>query len=164
MHRSNRARWRRAVALAVIGPLALLSATAHAVKTSGGEFNTLYAGLGIKGYDPVAYFTDGAPILGHEEFTYEYGGVTWRFASQAHRDMFAGNPAKYRAAIRRLLFVGRRRSKPTVRCRPGQRVDRLRRQALPELQCRHQHDVQQESFGAHLEGQPQLARPQSVTT
>jgi YHS domain-containing protein len=95
MHHPNRARLRRALTLALIGPLALLSVTAHAVKTSGGEFNTLYAGIGIKGYDPVAYFTDGAPTVGNEEFTYEYGGVTWRFASQAHRDLFASNPAKY---------------------------------------------------------------------
>jgi hypothetical protein len=135
MHRSNRARWRRAVALAVIGPLALLSATAHAVKTSGGEFNTLYAGLGIKGYDPVAYFTDDAPILGHEEFTYEYGGCDVAICIAGAPRHVCRKSCEVRAAIRRLLFVGRRRSKPTVRCRPGQRVDRLRRQALPELQC-----------------------------
>lgn len=33
--------------------------------------------------------------MGKEQFTAEYGGVTWRFSSAQHRDMFTGNPQKY---------------------------------------------------------------------
>jgi len=73
----------------------VMSAPAFAVKHTGGEFNTLYAGLGAKGYDVVAYFTDGKPMVGTEQYEYPYGGVTWRFASKQHRALFAGNPAKY---------------------------------------------------------------------
>ena len=74
---------------------ALLSTPAFAVKTTGGEYNTLYAGLGAKGYDVVAYFTDGKPVQGLDRYENVYGGVTWRFASQQHRDLFAANPEKY---------------------------------------------------------------------
>ena len=86
----------------VAGTIALIAAAlltgaapAGAVKTTGHEYNTLYAGLGAKGYDVVAYFTDGKPTLGSEAFTHPYGGVTWRFASKEHRDLFAKAPAKY---------------------------------------------------------------------
>jgi len=52
-------------------------------------------GLAIRGYDPVAYFTDGKPIEGKAEFTYSYEGTDWRFASAANRDAFAADPARY---------------------------------------------------------------------
>lgn len=71
------------------------SAPSWAVKSTGGEFNTLYAGIGIKGYDAVGYFTDDKAIPGDANITTEYGGVTWRFASKEHRDLFVANPQKY---------------------------------------------------------------------
>jgi YHS domain-containing protein len=74
---------------------ALRAGNAHAVRRTGREFNTLYAGLGIKGYDPVAYFTDGVATPGRQEFMYEWGGVKWLFASREHRDAFSANPMKY---------------------------------------------------------------------
>jgi YHS domain-containing protein len=66
-----------------------------AVDKTGGNYNTLYAGLGAKGYDVVAYFTDGKPVPGKADFTQEYGGVTWQFASAEHRDAFKADPKKY---------------------------------------------------------------------
>lgn len=56
---------------------------------------TLLSGLAIKGYDPVAYFTDGKPVKGDKAFTFDWQGATWRFASAAHRDLFAKSPAQY---------------------------------------------------------------------
>jgi hypothetical protein len=53
------------------------------------------SGLGAKGYDVVAYFTDGKPTKGSPQFTHEHGGVKWQFASAEHRDMFKADPAKY---------------------------------------------------------------------
>lgn len=52
-------------------------------------------GAAIRGYDPVAYFTNGAPASGKAEFTHTYNGATFRFASAAHRELFAADPAKY---------------------------------------------------------------------
>ena len=49
----------------------------------------------IRGYDPVAYFTEGKPVKGKTEFTHQWKGATWRFASAANRDRFAAAPEKY---------------------------------------------------------------------
>lgn len=80
-----------ALALAVLSG----STAALAVKTTGGEYNTMYAGLGAKGYDVVAYFADGKPVQGSDRFTASYGGVKWQFASREHRDAFEASPARY---------------------------------------------------------------------
>jgi enamine deaminase RidA (YjgF/YER057c/UK114 family) len=51
--------------------------------------------LSISGYDPVAYFTDGKPVQGKSEIEYLWHKLRWRFASPAHRDLFAKNPDRY---------------------------------------------------------------------
>jgi len=56
-------------------------------------------GVAIGGYDTVAFHTDGKPTAGAAQFTSEYQGVNWRFASAANRDLFAANPAKYAPAF-----------------------------------------------------------------
>ncbi|MEO8276875.1 MAG: YHS domain-containing (seleno)protein [Thermoanaerobaculia bacterium] len=56
---------------------------------------TTFGGVAIDGYDPVAYFTDSKPVEGAKEFSFDWNGATWRFASAAHRDLFAMEPAKY---------------------------------------------------------------------
>jgi YHS domain-containing protein len=56
---------------------------------------TNWRGLALSGYDPVAYFSDGKPVQGSSEFSTEWMGATWRFASAAHRDAFRADPAKY---------------------------------------------------------------------
>ena len=52
-------------------------------------------GVALKGYDPVAYFTEGQPVKGQEELQHEWQGAKWLFASQEHRAMFLENPEKY---------------------------------------------------------------------
>lgn len=52
-------------------------------------------GVAIAGADPVAYFTEGAYVPGSAEFTHEWSGTTWQFASAENRDEFASNPAQY---------------------------------------------------------------------
>jgi enamine deaminase RidA (YjgF/YER057c/UK114 family) len=51
--------------------------------------------LSISGYDPVAYFTDGKPVQGKSEIEYQWHKLRWRFASPAHRDLFAKEPDRY---------------------------------------------------------------------
>ena len=41
----------------------------------------------IHGHDPVAYFKQGKPVPGSEEFTAVYKGATWRFTSAENRDL-----------------------------------------------------------------------------
>lgn len=55
-------------------------------------------GLAVHGHDVVAYFTDGAPTLGSDEFAHVYDNATYRFASQAHLDAFKADPARYAPA------------------------------------------------------------------
>ena len=49
----------------------------------------------IKGYDPVAYFTESKPVLGKKEFTYSWKDATWHFASEDNLEKFKANPEKY---------------------------------------------------------------------
>jgi YHS domain-containing protein len=52
-------------------------------------------GIAIKGYDPVAYFTDNKPVKGSKAHSFAYQGATYEFASAAHRKAFAADPEKY---------------------------------------------------------------------
>lgn len=47
------------------------------------------------GYDLVAYFSDNAAKKGKKEFTEEYNGVKYLFASIEHKNLFIANPEKY---------------------------------------------------------------------
>ena len=51
--------------------------------------------LSISGYDPVAYFTEGKPVPGKSEFEYTWHKLRWRFADNAHREMFSKEPDRY---------------------------------------------------------------------
>jgi YHS domain-containing protein len=57
--------------------------------------NVTTEGVAIKGYDPVAYFTDNRPVRGLPEFQYVWHGATWRFSSAAHREIFRQHPDRY---------------------------------------------------------------------
>jgi YHS domain-containing protein len=59
--------------------------------------NTDVSGLAVKGYDPVAYFTEAKPIKGKAEFEYQWQGVKWRFSSAQHLELFKATPDKYAA-------------------------------------------------------------------
>jgi hypothetical protein len=52
-------------------------------------------GIGLQGYDPVAFFTDGKPVLGNEKFHSSYHDVTYRFASAEHQAMLEKDSARY---------------------------------------------------------------------
>ena len=51
--------------------------------------------LSISGYDSVAYFTDGKPVQGKAEIEYLWHKLRWRFASDAHRELFVKDPERY---------------------------------------------------------------------
>lgn len=52
-------------------------------------------GLAVKGYDVVAYFTEGKPTEGNPAFEHKWQGATWRFASAETLEAFKANPEKY---------------------------------------------------------------------
>ncbi|RBP51453.1 YHS domain-containing (seleno)protein [Arenicella xantha] len=49
----------------------------------------------IRGYDSVAYFTQNKPVKGSTDFSYEYQGATWLFASEQNLEVFKQNPEQY---------------------------------------------------------------------
>lgn len=52
-------------------------------------------GKALKGYDPVAFFTDSKPVMGVESFSFSWKGATWMFANQSNMESFKSNPEKY---------------------------------------------------------------------
>lgn len=75
----------------VAGVVLVFSAAAKA-----GEVNTGYFGnVAIKGYDPVAYFTDSRARKGSDDIAYKWLGAEWHFSSDQHRALFSKQPVKY---------------------------------------------------------------------
>ena len=68
-------------------------------------------GLAIRGYDPVAFFTDGKPVKGKPEFPERFNGVLYYFASKEHQDLFKADPAKYEPAFGGYCAYGVSRNK-----------------------------------------------------
>ena len=58
------------------------------------EFNKTF-GRAIRGYDTVAYHTENRAVKGNSEFSYEWNGAEWHFASVENRDLFAADPDRY---------------------------------------------------------------------
>ena len=52
-------------------------------------------GVGLQGYDPVAYFTENRPVKGDPQFVSTYNRVRYQFASAADKSAFDANPSKY---------------------------------------------------------------------
>jgi hypothetical protein len=54
-----------------------------------------HTGLAIGGFDPVAYFTDGGPLQGRDQYEYRQAGVMWRFDNEGNRAAFINHPEVY---------------------------------------------------------------------
>jgi YHS domain-containing protein len=52
-------------------------------------------GVAIKGYDPVAYFTQNKALVGMDAYSFDWSGSQWKFSSQANLDSFRLTPQKY---------------------------------------------------------------------
>ena len=62
--------------------------------------------LGLKGYDPVAYFTIGKPTKGNAKFEDAFEDVRYHFASAKHLKMFRADPDKYAPRYTGLCAMG----------------------------------------------------------
>lgn len=57
--------------------------------------NRSSTGLALRGYDAVAYFSEGAAVEGRAEFQHEWNGARWLFKSAENRDAFARTPETF---------------------------------------------------------------------
>jgi YHS domain-containing protein len=88
---------KRAVRLWSLAALTVvsLSAGAGAVLADDSVNTGYFGGVAIKGYDPVAYFTDNKAVKGSEKYSYEWLGTPWHFANSKHQELFQSDPVKY---------------------------------------------------------------------
>jgi len=79
--------------------LITLVASAIILYTSSGmafeEVNTTFFGVAIKGYDTVAYHTEGRAVKGKSKFSHKWNDAKWHFSSAQNKDKFAADPERY---------------------------------------------------------------------
>ena len=73
-------------------PIVAVAPIAHAEPPI---YTGVFSDTALQGYDPVAYFTSGAPVKGDDAFTADYMGAKFKFASAVNRDAFIEAPEKY---------------------------------------------------------------------
>ena len=61
--------------------------------------NRDHHGIALDGYDPVAYFTDGKPVMGDPNIRAIHEGATYYFASEDHRWQFLRDPTHFAPAF-----------------------------------------------------------------
>ena len=62
------------------------------------QFNVNRSNLALDGYDPVSYHRRGGPRRGSASRGVRYKGIVYRFASDANKQAFLDDPAKYEPA------------------------------------------------------------------
>ena len=77
-----------ALVVAAVSLMSCSSATLHPVNMNKG-------GVAIKGYDTVAYFTEGKPVKGDEHYSFQWKGAKWLFSSKENQELFMGDPEKF---------------------------------------------------------------------
>jgi YHS domain-containing protein len=80
------------LALLLLAGTAITTEAQQAIRTR--HFNT-EKGIAIKGYDPVAYFTDNKAVKGNKQWAAIAEGVTYYFSSASHKDLFLKNFSRY---------------------------------------------------------------------
>ena len=69
------------------------AAPAHAERAP--VYAAMFSRVAVGGYDPVAYFTDGRPVRGSNQFRIVHQGYEYRFVSAEHLAAFRANPARF---------------------------------------------------------------------
>lgn len=83
---------------AAAGSVATTDAVQANAATANAALNLNEQGVILRGYDPVAYFTDAKATPGSSEFSAMHDGATYHFASAANRDAFVAQPEAYAPA------------------------------------------------------------------
>lgn len=79
----------------VLSGVALSVVLATSSFAAGADINASNTGLALQGYDPVAYFTLGAPTEGSWKITTLHDGALYRFANEEHKAAFDADPEAY---------------------------------------------------------------------
>ena len=59
------------------------------------KINTTSLGVAIKGYDTVAYHTEGSAVKGKKEFSHKWNDAKWYFSSVHNMELFAAEPERF---------------------------------------------------------------------
>lgn len=96
-NKTHTLRSRALLVLAVLAAAASVLPRVSAAEASRRSHNLLGESVGLVGYDPVSYFPEGGgkPAKGLISLSAEIDGVTYRFATEAHKATFLKQPAKY---------------------------------------------------------------------
>lgn len=62
--------------------------------------------VALKGYDPVAYFTEGKPVPGDKAHSHDWDEVRYLFVNAKNKAMFASAPEKYAPQFAGLCATG----------------------------------------------------------
>lgn len=62
--------------------------------------------VALKGYDPVAYFTEGKPVQGDKAHSYDWDEARYLFANAKNKATFASAPEKYAPQFAGLCATG----------------------------------------------------------
>jgi YHS domain-containing protein len=73
----------------------ILLAAAAMAKSPVDPVNKDGGGSAVKGYDVVAYFTESKPVKGSPQFTANWMGAKYQFASVENKQAFEKDPEKY---------------------------------------------------------------------
>ncbi len=82
-------------AILLVAMLTIFGALSAAPALGDPHVNRDDTGVAIKGYDPVAYFTQSRAVKGSRDHTYQWRESNWYFSSATHRDLFVADPERY---------------------------------------------------------------------
>jgi hypothetical protein len=82
-------------AILLFSLLTLLGALTAMPVHAGPPVNSSDAGVAIKGYDPVAYFTESRAVKGSRAHAFQWRESTWHFSTATHRELFVSDPERY---------------------------------------------------------------------
>ncbi len=84
-----------ALGLLLLPPLGLAEAPEPAAARAHYDLDD---GVALRGYDAVAYFTEGRAVKGDASLHAEFEGATYWFSKRANREAFTADPDRYRPA------------------------------------------------------------------
>ena len=86
---------RRAALIGAAGLVSSLAAIAALPARAAKSPVLVEDGHAIGGVDTVAYFAGNGPVKGKSDFSHDWKGARWLFASAENRDKFAADPMQY---------------------------------------------------------------------